>query len=49
MAVEHGGGLRLKRSSDAYKLLVRWIEQGMPYGPPGDPTLVTVESDRRTA
>lgn len=43
MAVEHGGGLRLKRSSDAYKLLLRWIEQGMPYGPAGAPTLVAVE------
>jgi len=47
MSVEHGGGLRLKRSSDTYKLLVRWIEQGMPYGPPNDPTLVAVEVSPR--
>jgi mono/diheme cytochrome c family protein len=43
MTVEHGGGLRLRRSSDAYRTLVRWIEQGMPYAPAGDPTLVAVE------
>lgn len=43
MSVEHGGGLRLKKDSEAYKLLVKWIEQGMPYSPPGDATLVAIE------
>src|SRR5687768_546553 len=43
MAVEHGGGLRLKKDSQAYKLMVRWIEQGMPYSPPGDPVLSAIE------
>ena len=43
MAVEHGGGLRLKKDSEAYQVLVRWIEQGMPYATPGEPTLTGVE------
>src|SRR5206468_689498 len=29
--------------SDEYKLLVRWISQGMPYGSPTDPTLARIE------
>jgi hypothetical protein len=50
MTVEHGGGLRLKGDSDAYRLLSRWIERGMPYGPADEPTLDRVElypKDRR--
>jgi hypothetical protein len=43
MAVEHGGGLRLKKDSEAYATIVRWIEQGMPYSTPGEPTLKAVE------
>ena len=43
MAVEHGGGLRLKKDSEAYTTIVRWIEQGMPYTTPGEPTLTGVE------
>ena len=43
MAVEHGGGLRLQKDSDAYRLLVRWVEQGLPYAPANDPALVRVE------
>jgi WD40 repeat protein/mono/diheme cytochrome c family protein len=43
MAVEHGGGLRLRTSSDAYRLLTRWIEQGMPFGREGEPKLVAVD------
>ena len=35
----HGGGKRLEIDSDDYKLLVRWITQGMPYGKPTDPTV----------
>jgi WD40 repeat protein len=43
MALEHGGGRRLKKSSDAYATLVRWIEQGMPYARPGGPALASIE------
>jgi WD40 repeat protein len=43
MTVEHGGGLRLRKNSDAYRQLVKWIEQGTPYSSPGDPTLSAVE------
>ena len=39
----HGGGKRLEVDSDDYKLLVRWITQGMPYGPSTDPTVERVE------
>src|SRR6266550_424778 len=43
MTIEHGGGLRLKKNSDAYRQLLKWIKQGMPYSSPGDPTLASVE------
>ena len=42
-ATPHGGGKRLDPKSDDYKLLVRWIAQGMPYGSPSDATLASVE------
>jgi hypothetical protein len=41
--VPHGGGARIHTDSDEYRLLRLWIEQGMPYGQPEDPTLVSVE------
>ena len=31
-AVPHGGGDKLKKDSHEYRLIVRWITQGMPYG-----------------
>jgi hypothetical protein len=43
LAVEHGGGLRLKKDSAAYALLLRWLEQGTPYASANDPTLLGVE------
>jgi len=39
----HGGGQRTDASSHEYKLLRRWIEQGMPYGKPDDPTVAKIE------
>jgi len=39
----HGGGKRLDSDSDDYRLLVRWITQGMPYGSPKDPTVERIE------
>ncbi len=39
----HGGGKRLDPDSDDYKLIVRWIAHGMPYGKAGDPTVDRIE------
>jgi hypothetical protein len=39
----HGGGKRLEMDSDDYKLLVRWITQGMPYGKSTDATVAKIE------
>ncbi len=39
----HGGGRRFDPASDDYKLLVRWITQGMPYGRTNDPTIARIE------
>ena len=47
MTLEHGGGLRLKHDSDAYRLLLRWIEQGMPCTRDGDPVLASIEVQPR--
>lgn len=41
--VPHGGGQRLDGDSHEYRLLRRWIAQGMPYGKPDDPTVVRIE------
>jgi hypothetical protein len=47
MTVEHGGGLRLKKDSTAYAVLLKWLEQGAPYAKEKDPTLVRVEVNPR--
>ena len=39
----HGGGKRLDEKSDDYRLLVRWINQGMPYGNTNDPVVDRIE------
>jgi hypothetical protein len=39
----HGGGKRIEPDSDDYKLLLRWINQGMPYGKPTDPSVARIE------
>ena len=39
----HGGGKRLDPNSDDYRLLVRWITQGMPYGSTNDPVVERIE------
>ncbi len=39
----HGGGKRLDPNSDDYRLLVRWISQGMPYGKTNDPVVDRIE------
>jgi hypothetical protein len=39
----HGGGKRIDVESDDYRLLVRWISQGMPYGHTNDPKVERIE------
>src|SRR5204862_5753723 len=39
----HGGGKRLDQSSDDYRLLLRWISQGMPYGKSDAPVIARIE------
>jgi hypothetical protein len=41
--VPHGGGHRIDEDSPFYRVLRRWIEQGMPYGDPGAPTVMRIE------
>lgn len=38
----HGGGERLRKDSHDYRLLLRWIRQGMPYGRPDDPRVTAL-------
>lgn len=40
--VPHGGGMRIEYDSPAYRVLRRWIEQGMPYGSPEDPSITHI-------
>lgn len=39
----HGGGKRLESDSDDYRMLVRWISQGMPYGKDSDAKVARIE------
>nr|MCU0979710.1 Ig-like domain-containing protein [Pirellulaceae bacterium] len=41
--VPHGGGQRLTTDSPSYRLLVRWMQQGMPYGVPDAPHVTHIE------
>jgi hypothetical protein len=40
--VAHGGGKRMEVGSDEYKMLLRWIASGTPYGKPDDPTVTRI-------
>jgi hypothetical protein len=40
--IPHGGGEKLKKQSADYRLIDRWISQGMPYGKETDPVLAGV-------
>ena len=42
-AAPHGGGQRMDADSHEYKLIRRWILQGMPFGKPDDPKVVRIE------
>jgi hypothetical protein len=39
----HGGGKRIEVDSDDYRLLVRWVSQGMPFGHTNDPKVERIE------
>ncbi|MFL2870010.1 MAG: DUF1549 and DUF1553 domain-containing protein [Pirellulaceae bacterium] len=39
----HGGGARISMDSPSYRMLVRWVEQGMPYGHEDDPVVTSIE------
>tara|TARA_Y100001934_G_C12382689_1_gene793443 strand:+ start:5266 stop:7767 length:2502 start_codon:yes stop_codon:yes gene_type:complete len=39
----HGGGARIAMNSPSYRMLVRWVEQGMPYGHEDDPVVTGIE------
>jgi hypothetical protein len=39
----HGGGKRVEDDSFEYRMIYRWIEQGMPYGEPEDPVVTGIE------
>ena len=39
----HGGGERMKVGSRDYRLIYRWMAQGMPYGRDTDPTLAAID------
>ena len=42
-SIAHGGGKRLDAESYEYRLIRRWIEQGMPYGNADDPVVERIE------
>ncbi|MFT5191543.1 MAG: hypothetical protein ACI9DF_004230 [Verrucomicrobiales bacterium] len=44
----HGGGSRIEKASPEYQTIVRWIEQGMPYGKDTDPVIERIEAFPRS-
>ena len=40
--VAHGGGRKMEKDSDEYKLVRRWVGAGAPYGKETDPTVTKV-------
>lgn len=40
--VAHGGGKKMEKDSDEYKLVRRWIAAGAPFGEPTDPTVAKI-------
>ncbi len=39
----HGGGKRMEEDSYEYRIMKRWISQGMPYGSDDDPSVASIE------
>lgn len=44
----HGGGRRMDVDNYEYRMLISWIEQGMPFGRPEDPTVVGIQCYPKT-
>ncbi len=40
--VPHGGGKKMEKDSDEYRLVRRWIAAGAPYGKESDPTVTKI-------
>jgi hypothetical protein len=38
----HGGGKRMEKDSDEYRLIRRWIASGLPYGSASDPVVTSI-------
>jgi hypothetical protein len=45
--VPHGGGKKFDADSPAYRVLLRWIQQGTPFGQPSDPVVTRIEVSPR--
>src|SRR5262249_35356174 len=47
--VPHGGGRKMEKDSDEYRLIRRWIASGMPFGAATDPVVakISVFPERR--
>ena len=41
-SLPHGGGARIEPDSTSYRLIRRWVEQGMPYGADTDPRVTHI-------
>ncbi|AWM37985.1 Bacterial Ig-like domain (group 2) [Gemmata obscuriglobus] len=41
-AVPHGGGKKMEKDSEEYKIVRRWIASGLPYGDKSDPTVTRI-------
>ncbi len=48
-AVPHGGGRKLVRDSVEFKLVARWLKQGMPRGSAKDPVVTSIAVEPRSA
>jgi len=46
-AVAHGGGVRFDDKSEAYRMLLRWVAQGLPYGDENAPKVNRIEVQPR--
>ncbi|MEM7235808.1 MAG: DUF1549 and DUF1553 domain-containing protein, partial [Planctomycetota bacterium] len=46
--VPHGGGAKVEPGSYNYRVLRRWIQQGMPYGTDADPVVERIEVSPRS-
>ncbi len=42
-ASPHGGGQRMKHDSHEYRMVRRWIQQGMPFGDDSEPVVESIE------